>query len=348
MEWTLNHKTLNINELTPDSLGPNEEQRQIADAILQWHNSNEFTFQTSGSTGTPKPITFTKDDVLASINQSQNAFSLDDNDTALISLPMKYVAGKMMLFRALHIGMNVITVAPKMNLDIDYDQPVSFAAMIPMQVENILKSKKGRTWIESIRVLLIGGGPISKHLENALEAFQNDIYHTYGMTETLTHVAIRKLSYPNTPNYTTLPNIKISKSDKDTLIINAHHLNTEIITNDVVDIISNSDFQILGRADNVINSGGLKIFPEEIESIYKEYIDQEVVITSMKDEQLGEKVIAVIEATGKLDREWINLAISKIPKAKRPKSYFYIDNLPRTESGKTRRKEVNSLILKFT
>ena len=314
------------------------EQREIAQAILDWHQNENFEFQTSGSTGTPKSISFSKAQVEASITQSQKAFGLSSEDVALISLPMKYVAGKMMLFRSLKIGMDVYCIEPKVDIGNVIGRNISFAACIPQQIESLLNIQGGKKWLESIRIILIGGGPISAKLENSLKDFSNDIYHTYGMTETLTHVAIKQLSKGGFEFFTPLPNVSISQSENDTIKISANHLGITLESNDVVEINPDSSFKILGRIDNVINSGGVKIHPEEIEKVFKKYLHCDLVVLGMPDETWGESVVLVVESQNPIDPEWINMAKSELPKIKWPKVITYIDRFPRTKSGKVQRK----------
>jgi len=310
------------------------EQKQIAQAIESWHNSDEFTFQTSGSTGTPKKIIFSKEDVIASITQSQKAFNLTDQDTALLCLPMKYVAGQMMLYRALHLNMNLATAEPKIDLSQSYNSVVSFAAFIPPQIDHILSTDEGIEWLKNIRVVLIGGGPISAQQEAQLKPFQNEIYHTYGMTETLTHIAVRALSKGGNDHFRPLPNVTLSQSEDDALIINADHLNVTLQTNDIVELQKDQTFKILGRKDNVINSGGLKIHPEEIESAIKRYVDKELIIKGIIDDQLGQKVTLIVESENPIDPEWLHAAYAEIDKARRPKQVLYTSEFLRTDSGK--------------
>ena len=315
------------------------EQKLISDAVEGWHKNSNFTFQTSGSTGTPKPISFTKDQVIASVLQTQKAFGLTDADVVLLSLPMKYVAGQIMLYRALHLNMDLRTVEPRIDLSEAFKYNVSFAAFIPPQVENMLKDEQGQKWLSSIRVVLIGGGPIGFGLAEELKSFSNDIYHTYGMTETLTHVAVKRLSRGGSSFFAPLPNIELTEVE-GVLSIEARHLNVSISTNDIVRLNGDQTFEILGRKDNVINSGGLKIHPEKLETIFRKYLQKELIVKGVNDDNLGEKVVLFIESEKKIDPEWMNLAMSEIDKPKRPKLIQYLAEFPRTESGKIKRNEI--------
>lgn len=340
--YCLNGIHRDINEFKDFQKSAGNEQRSIAEAILDWHQNDEFVFQTSGSTGIPKQINFTKDQIKSSISLSERAFDLTDRDVALLSLPMKYVAGKMMLYRALHLGMNVITIEPKMTIPKEkFDSRISFAAFIPSQIESLLTSREGRAWLESIRIVLVGGGHISSELEKELQDFSNSIYHTYGMTETLTHIAVRELSNGGISFFRPLPNVVLNVDKDKRLSIDAKHLGVKIVTNDLADMRRDSTFKILGRADNVINSGGLKIHPEELESIFKKYIQNELFVTGIPDDRLGERVALIIESNETIDPEWIQAAQSELSKNKWPKEIKYISVLPRTESGKVIRKNID-------
>jgi len=343
-KYLINNTLEGLTEIEVKKNSAFSEERNIANAILEWHKNANFSFHTSGSTGTPKEIQFTKEQIIASINQSKDAFDLTSNDTALLSLPIRYVAGKMMLYRALHLGINLITTDPKTDLAKIIGQPISFAAFIPIQVENILSTEEGSKWFSKIRIVLIGGAPINPKLEEELKSFKNNIYHTYGMTETLTHIAIKKLSQNGELFYSALPYINLSKSNTGTLHIEATHLGVSVETNDMVEFQDNGKFRILGRKDHVINSGALKIFPEEIETILKKYIDNDLVIIGKKDETLGQKVVLCIEGEKGKDPEWLSEGIAQINKNKRPKEIHYLTEFPRTDSGKIQRNELEKLL----
>lgn len=334
--------SLRINEQVAELKSKGKEQRAIAQAILDWHNQEEFTFMTSGSTGAPKKIEFSKNQIIASILQSQQAFDLTKNDVALLCLPMRYVAGKMMLYRVLHIGMNLIAVEPKLNLMGITNHKVTFAAFIPSQVESLLSSDKGRKWLESIRIVIIGGAAISVRLESQLRSLGNLIYHTYGMTETLTHVALRLLSRGGSEYFSPLPRVALSISIKGTLKIDAQHLGVKIVTNDVVELKEGDDFTILGRIDNVINSGGLKIHPEALESVFKKYISHDLIVVGNQDEKWGERVVLIIESDKAEDPEWIAAAKQELPNSHWPKEIRYVSAFERTETGKILRKSYSS------
>lgn len=341
MTYFVNGIHKGIEEIREIHKSNNSENRAIAEAILDWHQNEQFQFQTSGSTGTPKNIEFSKDQIIASVSQSQSAFELETKDVALLSLPMKYVAGKMMLYRALHIGMNVITIEPKMTITKDkFDSRVTFAAFIPSQIQSLIDTREGRTWLESIRVVLVGGASITSKLENELKSYSNMIYHTYGMTETLTHIAIRKLSQGGSAFFRPLPHVDLSVNADDKLTINAEHLGVLLDTNDVVELRHDFSFKIKGRTDNVINSGGLKIQCEELEAVFKKYIQHELIIIGKPDEQLQEKVVLIIESDAVMDPEWMMAAQSELPKNKWPKEIKYVTELPRTNSGKVKRSAI--------
>ncbi len=343
-KYCLNRKILSLAELRNMSRSAVSEERQIAQAILDWHHNNEFCFETSGSTGKPKKIKFSKKQVIASIELSQKTFDLSRKDTALLCLPVRYVAGRLMLFRALHIGMNIVTAEPKINIALASRHSVSFAAFVPAQVEAIVASEKGREWLERIKTVLVGGAPINNTLEEKLSLFSNKTYHTYGMTETLTHIALRQLSNGGVPYFKPLHEIEISVSDDDTLCINASHLDALVVTNDLVKINKDDSFEILGRKDNVINSGGLKIVPEKLEKTLKGYVNVDLAIVGVDDDRFGRKAILIVEGD-KEKNEWqINDGLRSIEKNKRPKEIFFLEKFPRTESGKLKRSELVKLI----
>lgn len=285
---------------------------------LFFDEADAIKLQTSGSTGTPKIIEIKKEYMVNSAIATGNYFSLQENTTALLCMNPNFIAGKMMLVRALILGWKIDVVEPSLNPLKGLNKSYSFSAMVPLQVSNSLDD------LHKIKKLIIGGGAISNSLEQSLQKIKTECFATYGMTETVSHIAVRKLNnYPSLrggttkqphsksknvissnpdkyrdekSHYDTLPNITISTDQRNCLVINAPKITkNQIITNDIVALISDSEFKWLGRFDNIINSGGIKLISEQIEEKLSKIIEQRFFVAGIPDELLGEKLVLVVE-----------------------------------------------------
>ena len=218
-----------------------------------------------------------------------NYFGLQPGDTALDCLPSHFIAGKMMLVRAMILGLEIDCVEPVSLPVFDYDKPYDFCAMIPLQLS------KSLDYSPNIKTIIVGGAEVSKQLRSKIAKCKSQVFETYGMTETVTHVAVKPLKSKADPEvsstFKALPNVKFSQDHRQCLVIKATRLlKGELVTNDIVDLISDSEFKWLGRYDNVINSGGIKLFPEQIEEKLQEVFKERFIIASEQDGTLGEKI----------------------------------------------------------
>jgi len=303
----------------------------VYEFFSEWFSNKKYlTVYTSGSTGKPKPIKLLKDHMINSALATARYFDLDGDDiTALLCMSPKFIAGKMMLVRAIVSGWNLDVIAPTSHLLITrkiYD----FVAMVPLQVYNSLED------IHKVKTLIVGGGAVSTDLQEKLKNVRPKVYATYGMTETVTHVAVKKLSQLDgiTNYYEVLPGITVEKDSRNCLVIDAPNISKEkIITNDIVKLIDDKHFCWQGRFDNIINSGGVKIIPEKVEEQLEKVINQRFFIGSIDDEALGKKVILIIEGDKK---EIINF--DDLDKYEKPKAVFYMEKFEETKSGKINRK----------
>ncbi|UTW67302.1 AMP-binding protein [bacterium SCSIO 12643] len=309
-------------------------EKDIFHFLIEWFSdSTEIEIQTSGSTGQPKKIKRTKQSMINSALMTGKFLGLQDSSKALLCLPSKYIAGKMMLVRAITLGLQMDYVAPQNSIHIigKYD----FCAMTPSQVEASFDH------ISSIKKLIIGGAPISQKLEFELKSKTSStskIYATYGMTETVSHIALRKIDLTNDLAYHTLPNISISQDDRDCLVINAPKITTSTLTtNDIVDITSPTSFIWKGRFDHVINSGGVKLFPEKIEAKIESLIDAPYFISSLPDEKWGHKVVLIIESSSLDTTSLLKSVKTQLNKLEIPKEVFYIPQFQYTPNGKLNR-----------
>lgn len=317
-------------------------EKNIGNFLLDWlDNKSYLIVNTSGSTGKPKPIKLSKQAMVHSAIATGNFFNLKPGDKALHCLPSNFIAGKMMLVRAIILGLELDCVAPTSQPIINTKTRYNFSAMVPLQLQNTL------TNIQNIEQIIVGGAAVSGALKTKVKDISTTIFETYGMTETITHIAVKQInnfkdSTNNHGYFTTLPNVNISQDNRNCLVINAPNiLNEDIVTNDVVKVHSNKTFEWLGRFDNIINSGGLKINPEQVEAQLKKNIKQRLFVASEKNEILGEQLILIIE-----DEE-VNIkpsAFNNLNKLEKPKSIYAVSNFAETASGKINRKKTLELL----
>jgi len=307
--------------------------------LKEWFDDSEFlTIHTSGSTGHPKPILVQKKYMLQSAEISCHYFGLKSNDKVLLSMPLSFIAGKMMVVRALYAGLDIYPIQPSGHPLKDTSMVFDFAAMVPMQIFNSLQIPLESERLRKIGTLLIGGGVLSPDIEEVLYNFPNPVYHSYGMAETLSHIAMRRVNGANASlNFTPLPYVTLKLSEEGTLLVDAPKVAEQrIVTNDFAEIYPDGTFQILGRKDNIIQTGGIKIQIETLESILSKFIDTTFAITSLPDSKFGEIIILVVEKY--IDKSLLD---SHLLPYQRPKRVIQMDRIPRTESGK-----INRLLLK--
>jgi len=308
--------------------------------LNEWFSDSGFVLaQTSGSTGEPKPIELSKSVMIKSAERTIEYFGLKKDDRLLLSLSCRYIAGKMMVVRAIVGQMNLITVDPASDFDILTTETFDFGAMVPNQVFKILDQPSGKQKLQNIRNLLVGGSGISSALEAQISQLSNRVVSTYGMTETASHIAIRELSgYRKSEFYHCLPGISVSLHKTGCLQIHLPEFTGPLQTNDLAELQSTTCFKILGRTDSVIISGGIKYSPEAIEKKLEGLINQRFVISSVPDEKLGEKLVLVIEGapfdTIILEQKFTEL----LPPFEQPKSIIFLEKFQETVSEKIIRK----------
>lgn len=317
----------------------------IEEFFEEWNNPSPYVHvKTSGSTGAPKPMLVEKQRMLNSARITCDFLGLRPGDTALLCMSLDYIAGKMMVVRSLERGLKLTTVEPSGHPLSTSNLPPStfhiphFTAMVPLQVYNTLQVPEERERLKQIKHLIIGGGAIDDSLAAELKDFPNNIWSTYGMTETLSHIALRRLNGPEASEwYTPFPSVHLSISDEGCLIIDAPEVCPEpLITNDIAEL-STRQFRILGRKDNVICSGGLKIQAEELERQLRPHMSAPFVISKRADEKFGEVVVLITEGSPS-DARIICERI--LPKYHQPKAYLHLDQIPLTETGKIARHKI--------
>lgn len=304
-------------------------QKALGDFLIDWFDDKSYIeMNTSGTTGAPKLIRVEKEAMVSSALATGDFFDLNPGNKVLHCLPVDYVAGKMMFVRSFILGLDMDFVEPNSNPleynDVKYD----FAAMVPLQAKNSLAK------LTNIKKIIIGGVKIHKSLEQELVKLPNEIYETYGMTETITHIAAKRVGERA---FTVLPNVTVSGNENNCLVVHAQKINPEpIVTNDIVEIISDTQFVWLGRFDNVINSGGIKLIPEKIEEKLSTHIPRRYFVYGQADDVLGEKVVLYVEGEPiSIDDE----VFSVLDKYEKPKSIVFIPKFTVTATGKIVRKE---------
>ena len=329
--------------------------------ISEWNNDAQtIHVQTSGSTGAPKKMNVRKDKMIESAKMTCNFLALQPGDTALLCMNLDYIGAKMMVVRSLVRQLRLIQVAPSGHPLATVDVPITFAAMVPLQVYNSLQVPEEREKLRQIKHLIIGGGAVDDVLAAQLHDFPHAVWSTYGMTETLSHIALRRLNGLESSSwYTPLQGIKVTTNADDCLVIDAPMLcDSPIVTNDMAEIRATSTsegqdalaFRIIGRRDNVINSGGVKIQMEELERLMRPFLTMPYMVTKRKSEKFGEIVVLMVEKEG--DDEGATVeekselpilrAIHKLlhralPRYWEPRLYLSVDRIPMTETGKPNR-----------
>jgi o-succinylbenzoate---CoA ligase len=320
-------------------------ERDLYTFIQLWLSPVEYiSIYTSGSTGMPKEIKITKAQMLRSAKRTLEYFEVRPLENALLCLPVKYIAGMMMVVRAFVGYLNLCTLAPQQLKLEDIKEKMSFAALTPLQIDKLIIKDQHVSGIEK---MILGGMPVSMSLEHKLKSyFLGKVWETYGMTETITHVAIREIG--NDPQkFQALPGILFSTDERDCLMISDPLLHDEpISTNDRVELLSNTSFRLLGRADNTINSGGVKVQPEVLEMKLALYITGKYCITSVQNEILGEIVVLVVEKG--YDAFRVQEGIDNLESYQRPKKIVELPQIPLTSNGKVNydamKKEVDEML----
>ena len=340
------HESFKLDGVFYDNIGlSNLSQQMISEGedytvslgvfITKWvDSSTEIELHTSGSTGIPKMVLMSKQAMINSAIETGTYFKLKPGNSALSCLPFEYIAAKMMFIRAYVLGLELDCINPTSKPLETNSKSYDFCAMVPLQLQNSIEH------LNIIKTLIVGGAPLSNSLKLKLKNVQTAIYETFGMTETVSHIAVKNIR-KSASLFEVLPSVTIGVDARDCLTIHAPHLVlTPIQTNDVVKLISSTTFEWLGRYDTIINSGGIKVAPEQLEQQLDGFIKERFFICSQKDNSFGEIVVIVIERSTPF--ETLNFDI--LEPIKRPKRIYYIDKFKETVSGKIKRQETFSVI----
>lgn len=307
--------------------------------LERWFDESPYLcVHTSGSTGKPKELFVEKVRMIQSARMTCEYLDLRAGHTALLCMNLRYIGAMMMVVRALLTSMNLIVRTPSGHPFKDIKEPVHFVAMVPMQVYNTLRVTEECYKLKGAEKVLVGGGLISPELEKELRCFPNAIYSTYGMTETLSHIALRRLSGSSASEcYYPFSSVHLSLAGDDTLQIDAPLvLEGTLKTNDIARLYPDGSFVILGRKDNVINTGGVKIQVEQVEKKLSEFISVAFALTSVSDPKLGERIVLLLESKDCPDQIKSDIN-SELSPYERPKDILLVSILPMTENGKVDR-----------
>ena len=323
--------------------------------LREWNDDSErLLVHTSGSTGIPKPLWVEKRRMEASARITCQFLGLKAGDTALLCMPLDYIAGKMMVVRAFVWGLHLISVLPSSHpLAGDGSQftvhssqfAVDFAAMVPLQVFDSLQVPEERERLRQIRHLIIGGGAVSDALASELRHFPHAVWSTYGMTETLSHIALRRLSGPDADEwYTPFDSVALSLDDDGCLVIDAPLVcSSRLVTNDLAELRPDGRFRILGRRDNTVCSGGIKIQIEEVERRLASHLSAPFIVTKRSDEKLGEALVLLTEST---DTDAVAAVCRQVlPRYWQPRLCLHINHIPLTATGKPARRLAEHYVL---
>jgi o-succinylbenzoate---CoA ligase len=357
ISFTLNGKILNTLELqalckTIISCSITEEwERKVYAFILNWlDQDSQISIQTSGSTGAPKLMQFRKSQLEQSARMTGLYFSLNKGDRILLCLSADYIAGKMVIVRALVLGLDLIIVKPSANLcETLKDCTFEFAAMVPLQVEQIMNTD--RNVLGAIKTLIIGGSTVNASLMKRLCLVNSKIYITYGMAETLSHIAVKRIGEnSDKTGFEALPGVELECDANSCLVISSSCLGIDRLTsNDIVSFDAAHNFSLVGRIDNVINSGGVKLFPETIENIIAPALeDANFFVFGAPDVLLGERVELLIEGSPFTERSLVLLKLyckNNLAKYSVPQHIHFTPRFEMTDSGKIRRKDTLSKFL---
>lgn len=345
-------------------LSQSSKSLSLTEFMQQWNNAAPFlSVRTSGSTGTPKTISVPKASMVASARKTIAFLQLHEGDSALLCMPLDFIAGKMMVVRSIVGNLNLIAVEPSSHplAQLQPDTPpITFAAMTPMQVWDTIQQPNEERILRQVRHLIIGGGAISTPLAQRLADFPNFVWSTYGMTETLSHIAMRRINGPEASDaYIPLSGVSLGSDSRGCLTINAPDIVPhELVTNDVVQWVpspskastSAPHFRIVGRLDNVICSGGIKVQAEEVERILEPHISAPFMVSWFADDRLGQAVSLVVQTSAPQyekpsapsthvfsEASLLELCRSLLPRYWVPKHILFVPQLPRTQTGKVRR-----------
>ncbi|ADB37795.1 AMP-binding protein [Spirosoma linguale] len=341
----------------PTAQTPYEEEA-LAFCRAWLGGQQQFTLYTSGSTGTPKPIELTRAQMQASAQLTGQTLGLQTGDAALVCLNIRYVAGIMMLVRGLELGLPMTIIDPSANPLLDFTpgtDTFAFTALVPLQVQTILDGSPDKLpLLDGMKAILVGGAATSSALEKAIGLIKAPVYATYGMTETVSHIALRRLNGSLASEFfTALQGVQLGTDARGCLHITSVATNFDLIqTNDVVELLpdtgtGNTQFRLLGRADRIINSGGVKVQPEQVEQLIysvlanrppnNDTLPPRLFVAGLPDERLGQRVVVICEQVAIDMQRWATaqaLIREKLGAYAVPKEIIPVARFLETPTGK--------------
>ena len=315
--------------------------RDFYEFVLDWLERDEIEVTTSGTTGAPQTLTFPKEALIESARRTITFFNLQPQEKVMLCLPAKYIAGKMMIARAFTGQLDLILAEPESDPWADLKESIRFVPVVPLQLRKLLQYPEKLKLIETI---LVGGAPIDSKLERQVKKINPIVFQSFGMTETLTHVALKRVNGEEpSPFYRALEGIWFEADADNRLIIHSSYFTDPVYTNDVVSLQDKKHFLWHGRYDSVINTGGVKVFPEDVEQKISSLIYRRFIISGLPDETLGQKVVLIIEGKPMEDsclESLHNRIRMKVEKHQAPKEIHFAEKFPETSSGKIKRNEI--------
>jgi o-succinylbenzoate---CoA ligase len=350
---------INNKKFSKEELFSFSEKMLSSSALSKWESSlykfiidfftesKSIQQKTSGTTGDPKTQILNRNAMLNSAEMTLKHFNLKKGSKVLLCLPIEYIAGKMMVIRSLLGGLNIITAEPSSRPLANLSEEIDFAAMVPMQVYESIANFDS---LERIGKLLIGGGEIDQSLLSKIKKLKRvEVIESFAMTETYTHFATRRINGDNPETYFELmDNVSIEMDDRGCLLVEIRGVTDgKVVTNDLVSIEDNSKFKCLGRIDNILKSGGIKIIPELLEGKIKQHIPAELIIIGMPDKKLGQKLVLVIEGDeNKIPLDsWMTKLTGILERHEIPREIVAIRSIPRNISMKFDRKATAKILL---
>lgn len=339
----LNNKALNKeNLLGALPFYEDIEEKAVIKFCHDWFsNQPTFIVPTSGSTGTPKTIKITRNQIIESVRATQQAFGLMKGDTCLLNLSAKHIAGKMMLARAMEIGMEITFTQPSAHPLDEIKTHAAFYAFVPLQLQNILNtSPKQVDLLNQAKAIIIGGAKVSLELKHQTETIKAPVYATYGMTETVSHIAIQRLNGENKDTYfQALPDVHLELDERGCLKIKAPVTNNKWLQTNDLALIHDNGFELLGRLDNIINTGGLKVQAEKVEAKVEAFfltqaIHQRFFVAALPHPYFGEQVTLFVEGHFELKDRLLDYLSKQLKKHEVPKEVICVDLFSETTSGK--------------
>jgi O-succinylbenzoic acid--CoA ligase len=333
-------------------IGESVYLERINELLFLWENNGSFVFKTSGTTGAPKEFSFSRQQVETAIQSTVAYLELmPRQEHILLCLDPNFIAGAMMLLRAKYLDCAITVCKASNNLwqSIAINHPYTFASFVPPQlVDASFDDQK----FARIHQVLIGGMSLDERLRSKVVGKGNQVFLSYGMTETLSHIALKNLNKPQ--HYQLIGGNKIAVTPQNTLVITTPFLSHSVITNDVAEVFNDGSFNVLGRSDFVINSGAYKVNPESIEATIKEHAGDFIeaagntIIIGVPDKVLGEKVWLLSERkiTNESFDQLLEILSKYLHKYQLPKGFDFYGPFEQTVNGKVSRKQIiNNFII---